>query len=165
MKHKALVLNSDYTPISMISCLRAFVIHLKGHAEILYYYDEDERVLHGACDDYKAPSVIRVNERAKVPYRRVPLTRANILKRDNYTCVYCGSKEDLTLDHVIPQSKGGKDSWDNLVTACKPCNARKGDQMIELPEEIKAYKPHYLLMMTKFSGKLRTEWKPFLFLS
>lgn len=165
MKHKALVLNSDYTPINMLSCLRAFAIVVKGHADVIRNYPEEERVLHGATRTYPAPSVIRVNERAKVPYRRVPLTRTNILKRDGHACVYCGSTENLTLDHVTPKSKGGRDSWDNLVTACKPCNSKKGDSIIDLPEEIKVYKPHYLIMMSKLSGKVRDEWKPYLFLS
>lgn len=163
---KTLVLNSDYTPISILKAVRAFAICYKGHADPIWYYDEDEYVLNSPNDEYPAPSVIRVNEYANIPYRKVPLTKQNVFKRDNYECVYCGSKENLTLDHVKPQSKGGKDTWENLVTACKPCNAKKGDKIIELPDNLKIYRPHYLLMMSKLgNNNVRDEWKDYLFLN
>lgn len=163
---KALILNSDYTPISILPSARAFAIYYKGHADVIYTYPESEYTLSSPNDEYPAPSVIRVNEYADVPYRKVPLTKQNVFKRDNFTCVYCGSKENLTIDHVKPQSKGGKDTWDNLVTACKPCNAKKGDKIIEMPEDLKIYRPHYLLMMSKLgTGNVRTEWKDFLFMN
>ncbi len=163
---RALVLNKDYTPISTLPSTRAFAIVYKGHADVVYFYPEDEYVLTTPNDAYPAPSVIRVNKYANVPYRKVPLTKSNIFKRDGYKCVYCGSKNNLTLDHVVPQSKGGKDSWDNLVTACKRCNAEKGDKIIEVPDHIKMYRPHYLLMMIKnASGQIRERWKDFLFMN
>jgi 5-methylcytosine-specific restriction endonuclease McrA len=64
----------------------------------------------------------------KIPHKDIPLTRRNIMHRDNYTCQYCGKKSDLTIDHIIPRSRGGKDTWDNVVVACLRCNVVKGSR-------------------------------------
>jgi 5-methylcytosine-specific restriction endonuclease McrA len=75
--------------------------------------------------NFPMPSVIRLNRYVNAPYKGVNLTRQNIFKRDNFECQYCGTRRDLTIDHVVPRAKGGLDSWLNLVTACKRCNAKK----------------------------------------
>lgn len=111
------------------------------------------------------PAVIRLNKYVNVPYKGVSLTRQNIFRRDNFECQYCGSKKDLTLDHVEPRSKGGKSVWNNLVTACKRCNAKKGDFAPEkagMALKSRPFKPSYILFLRDLSGMLCEEWKPFL---
>jgi len=105
----------------------------------------------------------------KVPYKRVVLTRKNILRRDAYRCGYCGRGDlRLTIDHIIPKARGGTDSWDNLVSACTLCNNRKGDRT---PEEanmmmlIKPFKPSHIMFIKNVVGKIDDNWKPYLYLS
>jgi 5-methylcytosine-specific restriction endonuclease McrA len=92
------------------------------------------------------------------------LNRQNILKRDNHTCQYCGSKDFLTMDHVIPKSRQGRTSWDNLVTACKYCNSKKGYMT---PEEAglvlvrQPFRPSFVMFLRNFSGILDQQWAPF----
>lgn len=113
------------------------------------------------------PSVIRLKKYVRAPYNNINLSRKNILRRDNHKCVYCG-RGDLafTLDHVIPKSKFGKDSWENLVTACLPCNNKKGDRS---PEEAKMSlknkprKPNYIMFILNSVSKIDENWRPFLF--
>jgi 5-methylcytosine-specific restriction endonuclease McrA len=111
------------------------------------------------------PSVIRLNRYVNAPYKGVNLTRQNIFKRDNNECQYCGTRRELTLDHVIPSSKGGQHSWTNLVTACKKCNAKKGDHTPEnanMPLKRRPYKPSYALFLRDVTGFSHTEWDEFL---
>jgi 5-methylcytosine-specific restriction endonuclease McrA len=82
--------------------------------------------------DYRAPAVIRLQHQIRRPRPRVKLTRREIFTRDSYTCQYCGHQSgDLTLDHVVPRHRGGSHTWDNLVTACKSCNHRKGGKLLD----------------------------------
>ena len=93
------------------------------------------------------------------------LSRQNIFRRDNSSCQYCGKTEDLTLDHVIPKSRGGRTSWDNLTTACKRCNSRKGDltpEEAQMPLKIKPYKPSFVMFLRDFGGMIEDSWLPFL---
>jgi 5-methylcytosine-specific restriction endonuclease McrA len=151
---------------SIITTDRAFVITYKGNAQVVNEYEESFKVVNPLLD-IKKPSVIRVNSYVKSVYNKVSLTRDNIFRRDNYECIYCGcdSKKELTLDHVIPQSKGGPNTWENLVTACKRCNCEKADLTLEefgrgTP---KPYRPHYLMLMRQLDN-IPDEWKPYLFL-
>jgi len=111
------------------------------------------------------PSVIRLNRYVNAPYKGVTLTRQNIFKRDNFECQYCGTRKELTLDHVTPSSKGGQHTWANLVTACKRCNAKKGDYT---PDEAgmtlrkRPLKPTYALFLKELSGHHGNEWDEFL---
>ena len=172
---KCLVLDSTYMPRSVIWTGRAFVIHLKGNAEIIAEHPESFGLVNPELD-IKKPSIIKVHKYVNQPFHRVPLNRENIYKRDGYECVYCGKnrRRDLTLDHVLPKAKGGKDSWDNLVTACKSCNHEKSDmdldEFVEMRMELgidvgypDPRRPHYLMLM-KSVGKIPDEWKKFLFL-
>jgi 5-methylcytosine-specific restriction endonuclease McrA len=120
---KVLVLNASYEPLNITSWRRAVVLLLKGKAEQLEYQKAELRTR------FPIPTVIRLRYYVRVPYKEIPLTRRNILERDNHTCQYCRYKGDgLTLDHVNPRSRGGRDSWDNLVAACVRCNVRKGSR-------------------------------------
>jgi len=111
------------------------------------------------------PSVIKLKKYVNMPYKGVILTRENIFKRDGHQCQYCGTNKNLTVDHVVPKSKGGKTVWGNLVTACKSCNAKKGDEELgESGMKLNSYpyKPSYILFIREFSGHKHEEWKPYL---
>lgn len=159
---KTLVVDSSFIARSVISAERAFVIHYKGNAEIIADHPESFGLVNKDLD-IKRPSIIRVYKYVNT-YKNVSLTRENVFKRDNHECVYCGSCKNLTIDHVIPRSKGGKDSWDNLVTACRSCNAEKADLTLEeYGKEIpQPKKPHYLMLMRQMED-IPEEWKKFLF--
>jgi len=112
--------------------------------------------------------VIKLNYYVKLRYREVPLTKRNILRRDNYTCQYCGTREGpMTVDHVIPKRLGGRDEWANLVCACFRCNNKKGDRT---PEEAgmklrrKPRKPSYFTLLFATRKIPDERWKEFLFL-
>jgi 5-methylcytosine-specific restriction endonuclease McrA len=108
-----LVLNSDYNPINICEGRRAIVLLLKRKAQFI------------------SDKVIRLLEYIRIPFARIMShkpSRNLIHKRDNHTCQYCGAKENLTIDHIIPQSRGGIDSWGNLVSCCTSCNAKKGNR-------------------------------------
>jgi 5-methylcytosine-specific restriction endonuclease McrA len=131
MKAPVLVLNSTYEPINVTTARRAIVLILKGTARP---EEMSSRVIHSAHMALPVPSVIRLLEYIRIPYERKELSRKNVLLRDGYTCQYCGRKfpsSELTIDHVIPRAKGGRTSWDNVVTCCRKCNTRKGDHLTE----------------------------------
>jgi len=162
---KALVVDNTYTARSIITTERAFVIAYKGNAEIIHEHPESFKLVNPNLD-IKKPSVIRVKKYVKLEYHKVPLNRDNIYRRDNYECVYCGedNKKLLTLDHVVPKAKGGQNTWDNLVTACKKCNGEKADLTLEeYGKDIPIPKrPHYLMLMKQLKY-IPEEWKLYLF--
>ena len=126
---RALVLDATFRPLDIINWHRAVVLDVFKSAEVLVYYDCCVKTVR---QDYPVPAVIRTEFLMKgTAKRNIPLTRRNVLKRDRNTCVYCGSRQDLTLDHIIPLSKGGENSWENVVTACRRCNGRKGNRTLE----------------------------------
>jgi len=163
---KTLVVDSSYIARSIINTERAFTISYKGNAEVLYEYPETFGLVNSELTIYK-PSVIRVFTYVNLQIQKVPLTRHNIFKRDGYKCVYCGEgqKSVLTIDHVYPQSKGGPNTWTNLVTACKKCNNEKDNLTLqEYGKEIpQPQRPHYLMLMKSVTD-IPEDWKPFLFL-
>lgn len=162
---KSLVVDSAYMPRSIIDVERAFVIYYKGNAEILQNYPTHFQTANKEVI-YPKPSIIRVFRFVNVAYEKVPLTRKNVFRRDNHQCVYCGNdnKGSLTLDHVVPKSKGGKDKWDNLVTCCYRCNQEKADLSFEEwgKKHPNPKRPHYL-MLIKQIHYIPEEWKPYLF--
>lgn len=163
MGRKVLVLNQDYSALSICSVPKAFLLVFLNKAELVA--ESDQYALRTVDTTYPMPTVIRLHRYVHLPYKGVMLTRQNIFKRDNHRCQYCGTTEDLTLDHVIPKSKGGKTNWDNLLTACKRCNSRKGDFT---PEEAnmkmrqKPFKPSFIVFLRDFSGSIEESWMPFL---
>lgn len=123
MSH-VLVLNASYEPLNITTWRRAMVMLLKGKAEGLEH-DASRRIR----PDQLQPTVIRLRQFVRVPYRQVPLTRRNVFHRDDHTCQYCGSRSaTLSIDHVVPRSRGGSDSWENVATACLACNVRKANR-------------------------------------
>ncbi len=119
---RALVLNASYQPLCVVPARRAIVLALKGKADVLH---TNGVVYHSEHISLSSPSVVRLNYFVKVPYRaRSSMSRRAVLVRDNFECQYCGGKAE-NVDHIIPKSRGGGHSWDNVVAACRPCNARK----------------------------------------
>ena len=159
---KCLVIDTAHMARSIISTERAFVIFYKGNAQVIAEHPESFGLVNKELD-IKKPSIIKVNTYVDIKYQKVSLNRENIYKRDNYECVYCGcsDKRTLTLDHVIPQSKGGPNTWDNLVTACKACNGEKADMTVEeyTNELPNPKRPHYLMLMKRVNFEIPEEWK------
>ena len=161
---QVLVLNASYEPLNVTSVRRAHVLVYKGKAEVI---EELDQPLHSASDTYPWPHVIRL-----VTYVHVPRTaqrkisRRALFARDEWRCVYCGTTSGrLTLDHVIPRSRGGDSVWENVVTSCAPCNLRKGDR---LPHEVKMELPHSprppapVLFIRLSTPRIPTRWEQYL---
>ena len=117
-----LVLNASYEPINVCAARRAIVLVLKG---VAMTEEENGHFLHSARFAIRVPSVIRLLEYRRIPHQTRALSRKNILLRDRNSCQYCGEElasSDLTLDHVVPRSRGGLSTWENLVACSHPCN-------------------------------------------
>ena len=124
-----LVLNATYEPINVCTVRRAAVLLLKRKAEVL---EEGRGRLRSERYALERPAVIRLVTYVRVPrdVHRRKITRKAVLARDSWTCQYCGcEKPGLTVDHVIPRSRGGESVWENIVASCAPCNRRKGNKM------------------------------------
>jgi 5-methylcytosine-specific restriction endonuclease McrA len=168
MNGRVLVLNSTYEPINVCTARRAIVLILKGVARA---EERQSEFYRSALLSMRVPSVIRLTEYVNIPFERKSLSRKNILLRDHYTCQYCGQSlpaAELTLDHVVPKSRGGGAGWDNLVTCCKRCNNRKGNQ---LPEEVgmklikrpQAFSHHVNRQIMRYLGRTDESWRKYLF--
>jgi 5-methylcytosine-specific restriction endonuclease McrA len=130
---RVLVLNASYEPLNVCTVRRALVLLLKEKAEVL---ENGEGLLRSETMCLDRPEVIRLISFVRVPrdIHRRRITRKAVLARDGWTCQYCGrSRPSLTVDHVIPRSRGGASVWENIVAACAPCNRRKGNR---LPREV-----------------------------
>jgi 5-methylcytosine-specific restriction endonuclease McrA len=163
-----LVLNATYEPINVTAARRAVVLVLKGVATT---EEENGNFLHAARVAIRIPSVIRLTHFRRIPYQTRALSRKNILLRDRYTCQFCGRvlpASELTLDHVVPRSRGGHTDWDNLVACCHGCNNRKGDR---LPEEVglklqrtpRPFTLHTSRQLMRMMGKSDERWRKYLF--
>lgn len=163
-----LVLNQNYEPLNVCNLPRAFRLLFGAKAEVIEY---DHQVIRTVREAYRAPSVIRLQHQIRRPRPRVKMTRREIFGRDRNTCQYCGrTGSDLTLDHVLPRHRGGGHSWENLVTACRACNHRKGGRT---PEEARLrllrtpFEPRSDLysLFTPYLEDTRNEaWRVYLFL-
>jgi 5-methylcytosine-specific restriction endonuclease McrA len=163
-----LVLNASYEPINVCAARRALVLVLKGVAA-----PEETASLHvhSARQTLHVPSVIRLLEYRRIPMQARSLSRKNILMRDRYTCQYClrtfGSNE-LTLDHVIPRSRAGETTWENLVACCHPCNNKKGSRTPEeagmkLARAPRPFSLHTSRHLMRLLGKSDDQWRKYLF--
>jgi 5-methylcytosine-specific restriction endonuclease McrA len=159
-----LVLNASYEPLNICSVRRAHVLVWKGKAEVV---EELDRPLRAASTTFSWPHVIRLLTYVRVPravQRRI--SRRALFARDGWRCVYCGSTGGrLTLDHVVPRSRGGESSWENVVTACSPCNLRKGDRLLEesglsLKRIPKAPAPELFIQLS--TSTIPTRWLQYL---
>ncbi|KAK1393205.1 HNHc domain-containing protein [Heracleum sosnowskyi] len=128
---RGLILDISYRPINVVCWKRAICLEFMEKADVLEYYD---RSVSSPSGSFYIPAVLRVPHLLQVVKRRrirSTLSRKNILARDNFTCQYCSSSENLTIDHVVPIARGGEWTWENLVTACSRCNNRKGQKILE----------------------------------
>ena len=139
----ALVLNADYRPLSYYplslwswqDTIKAVVLE---RVNIVSFYD---RTIRSPGMELRLPSVVSLKSYIK-PTREPVFTRFNVFLRDRFSCQYCGVREDLTFDHVIPRSKGGTTTWNNVVAACSPCNLRKADRLPQQANMFPAQKPY-----------------------
>ena len=125
---RVLVLNATYEPINVCTVRRAVVLLLKEKAELI---ERSEYELQSASMTIARPAVIRLVGYVRIPRdaHRRKITRRAVFARDNWTCQYCGARSNLTVDHVVPRSKGGGSTWENIVASCAPCNRRKGNSL------------------------------------
>ncbi|KAF5473687.1 hypothetical protein F2P56_005658 [Juglans regia] len=128
---RGLVLDISYRPVNVVCWKRAICLEFMEKADVLEYYDQ---TVNSPSGSFYIPAVLRVPHLLQVIKRRrikSNLSRKNILYRDNYTCQYCSSHENLTIDHVLSAARGGQWKWENLVTACAKCNSKKGQKTLE----------------------------------
>lgn len=150
LKNQILVLNADYAPLNIVSKRKAIRYVIKKKVQIL------------------SDKVIRLLNYIKLPYQKLmanTVTRRSVFARDKHTCAYCNAKESLTVDHILPSSRGGIDEWENLVTCCLKCNLKKGNRT---PSEAgmkllyQPYKPYNKISLSIHSSNV-SEWKEYLF--
>jgi 5-methylcytosine-specific restriction endonuclease McrA len=162
-----LFLDADWRPMRVDAWTRAITDLFLGKIEVIEY--SRDRTIKGIGREYPMPAVVRVLRRFRRERMVIKFSRLNIYMRDRFTCQYCGERflsEDLTFDHVVPRSAGGRTAWDNIVTACVPCNARKANRT---PREARMKllrrpaKPRYLPVVTvRMDGReVPPEWRPY----
>ncbi|MBV6508763.1 MAG: hypothetical protein JJLCMIEE_01829 [Acidimicrobiales bacterium] len=161
----ALVLNASQEPLSVVPTRRALLLVLADKADVLHHNGE---VVRSERLTIHMPSVVRLRYYVRVPFRRgAALNRRTVFLRDRHTCQYCGSTAE-SIDHVVPRSRGGSHSWDNVVAACRRCNTRKRDRLLveagmrlhRTPRE-----PDRLSWVSASVGSVPTHWEPYLGLS
>lgn len=167
-----LLLNASYEPLSIIPQRRALSLLLRGRVDAA---TEDELTIRGSSTTLRIPTVIRLRRYINVPRRGARWSRRGVLQRDGYRCIYCGiqagesqrsqtlAKPDFTVDHIIPRSRGGRNTWGNTVCACPVCNHRKGDRTpheagMPLRWEPKTPRVGYIVA----SGDVPAAWKVYL---
>ena len=164
MSERVLVLNRNYEVLNYVNWKKALCLVVTDQAEIVH---ESERIVRTVYLEFMVPSVIRLIHSAVRPKSGAKFSRVNVLKRDRYTCQYCGkifSRHNLTIDHVIPKSLGGRTKWENVVAACKRCNNKKDDR---LPEQAgmrlirKPEEPLYVRTIVPINT-VRPEWVDYL---
>lgn len=159
---KVLVLNASYEPLNITSWRRAVILLLKGKAEQI---EHNGKLI---AQNLPLPTVIRLRSYVKIPYKEISLSRRNVLHRDSYTCQYCADRRhDLTIDHIVPRSRGGGDTWDNVVAACLRCNVKKGDRTPReagMPLMTTPRRPvsHVSFEISKHSLSGQTSWDKYL---
>lgn len=168
MHAPVLVLNATYEPINICAARRALVLVLKGVART---EEELPDWIKSPSTSIHVPSVIRLLEFRHIPRQSRALSRKNILMRDRNTCQYCGrvfSPSELTLDHVIPRSRGGTSTWENLVACCKACNHKKGNTSpgetdLCLIREPRSFNLHTSRQLMRMMGHSDEQWRKYLF--
>jgi 5-methylcytosine-specific restriction endonuclease McrA len=160
---RSLILNATYEPLSVVPSRRAVVLVARGRATPVAHRDEFWRA---ATISVQVPSVIKLNGYVRVPYERtIPVSRRAVFGRDGHRCQYCGAAAE-SLDHILPRSRGGQHTWDNVVACCRRCNMHKGDR---LPSEAglalvrRPTAPHrYHWIYASAGYVLDPSWQPFL---
>jgi len=166
LQRLTLVLNASYEPINIVSARRAITLVLKGaaHVEKASPYS-----IRTAKLSFRVPSVVRLLVYRRVPRPNRAVSRRSIMLRDRHSCQYCGrslESKKLTLDHVVPRSRGGGSTWENLVACCHPCNNRKADRTPIEAGMVLANKPAQIGIHAKYRlmvGSAEPAWDPYLF--
>ena len=160
---RTLVLNAGYEPLAVVSFKRALVLVLNEKAVVVEHTDDDP--VWGTRRAYERPAVILLTRYVRVPGgRHIPVTRRGVLRRDSHRCAYC-EKSASTIDHVMPRSRGGEDSWENLVACCLKCNNVKGDRT---PQEMGwtlrtiPRAPHGTAWLVRGVERTEPQWDEFL---
>jgi 5-methylcytosine-specific restriction endonuclease McrA len=161
-----LVLNATFEPISVVSTRRAVVLLLKEKAELV---EAAEAELRAESLSMRMPLVIRLVYFVRIPYKvSLPVTRRTVLARDHYTCQYCGrqpARKDLTVDHIVPRSRGGRTIWENVVTACQRCNGHKGNRTPDeanMEVQCQPGRPRYVALALVEGAEARHVWDKYL---
>ncbi len=158
---RTLLLNATFEPLCLVSFRRAIVLVLKDKAEVI---TRNGAEFHSERVSIPCPSVIRLVHFVRVPYRnRVPLSRRAVFARDGHRCQYCDRPAE-NLDHVIPRSRGGEHTWENVVAACRPCNSRKENRYLhetDLRLRRRPIAPESAWAVTS-GGPVDPAWEPFL---
>ena len=160
---KTLVLNAGYEPLAVVSFRRALILVLNQKATVL---EQNGAVkVHSATDEYELPSVILLSRYVRIPgSRNIPVSRRGVLRRDGHRCAYCRRSAN-TIDHVQPKSRGGSDSWENLVACCLRCNNKKGDKTLaEIGWQLSVAPkmPHGNSWMVRGAERVEPEWENYL---
>ncbi len=152
--------------MSVCGVHKAISLLFLSKADVVEIYPD--HVLRSVSLVLEYPSVIRLRRYIHLPIKSVELSRKNVMRRDNHQCQYCGvTKPPLTVDHVMPRSRGGQDTWENLVTACIKCNVKKGNRT---PEEahmklrVVPRRPSHVAFLKNFGGDIHETWRPYLFM-
>ena len=157
------MLNASYEPLNVCSVRRAHVLVFKGKAELI---EELRQPLRSASDTFPWPHVIRLLHFVRVPRAvKRKISRKALFARDGHRCVYCGAGNRLTLDHVVPRSRGGDSVWENVVTSCAPCNLRKGNRLlheVQMNLVSPPKPPAPALFVTLSAPKVPDRWQPYL---
>jgi 5-methylcytosine-specific restriction endonuclease McrA len=128
LNREVLLLNVNFEPLNVCTTRRALSLLLGGKAETIA---NGRGYIRTSTREFELPSIIRLNYMVRRPRQRIALSKREILRRDNYTCQYCGKKSSLlTIDHITPRHAGGEHSWTNLVAACQSCNRKKGGKTL-----------------------------------
>ena len=159
---RALVLNASYEPLCVVATRRALVLVLDDKAELV---TDTGHAFHSARATFPEPSVVRLVTYVRVPFRtRVALNRRAIFLRDGHRCQYCGAAAE-NIDHVVPRSRGGVHAWENVVAACRPCNARKEDHLLhetQMTLRRAPVAPRQRLWVMVATGTVNPDWEPYL---
>ena len=165
LNRAVLVLNANYSPMMICTAKRAICMGYLNKVDVLASYSDQ---VHSPSITLDLPSVIKIRDYIRYDNLSVDLNRKNIIARDEHICQYCSiTKIPLTIDHIIPKGRGGMDTWENLVTACKPCNQKKGDRP---PDEAGMVlnripkRPNRLHYFQRFVKDQQKDWRPYLFM-
>jgi len=160
---RTLVLNAGYEPLAVVTFKRALVLVMNGKASIVAH--DVGHPVWGSSGAWERPSVIILRRYVRIPSsRNVPVSRRGVLRRDNHRCGYCGNSAN-TIDHVMPRSRGGADSWENLIACCLKCNNKKSDRTpaeMNWTLRIKPRMPHGSTWLVRGVEKSEPEWDEFL---
>lgn len=167
LESNVLLLNNNFEPLTMCSAKRAIIMVWTGKAEII---ENTMFCIHSVSMTFSIPSVIRLLIFVSITYKlNIQLTKQNIMRRDHKTCQFCGKSDGhMTVDHIIPRSQGGLDTWENLVCACPSCNNRKGDHT---PEKVgmrllrTPRKPNLRTFLFAHKGIISQNWQTYLNIS